>query len=317
MARATGTGDDPVTILRMARTILCAEDAVAVADHQLWLRSAGRAPQTISDRTRHLIRLSTWLAAQNPPATLLTATDHHLASWQVSIGGLSIETICTYLGHTRGFYLWLHRFRTRQDVTGLLTSPRKPRRLPHPIPDDELSGALRNADGPMLVCLLMMCMCGLRVGEVARLIRRDIRDTDAPPIVVVHGKGGKTRIVRLPGTLPGVLRQAGMPLTGPVVSGADGRAFTANRLSQIVNAHLHLCGSLCTAHSLRHWYGTFVYRRTGDLRLVQEMLGHASPTTTAGYAAYAPQHAEDAATGLDQAMADLLGRAGLRAVGDG
>jgi site-specific recombinase XerC len=57
-------------------------------------------------------------------------------------------------------------------------------------------------------------------------------------------------------------------------------------VSQLANQHLHACGSAATLHQLRHWFGTETYRARRDLRVVQELLGHASPMSTAGYAAY-------------------------------
>lgn len=265
------------------------------------------------DRAGELLRLAQWLAEQDPPRTLLTATADDLAAWQRSISRMAIESICTYVAHVRGFYTWLARFRHEPDITGLLTRPKVPRRLPRPIPDESLATALQAATGKTLIILLLMCMCGLRCGEIARLRRPDIQDRQSPPVVVVAGKGGQgeqTRVVPMAPGLAEVLRAAGLPLVGFVVTGADGRAMSPARVSQVTNDHLHELGIPETAHSLRHWFGTYVYRQTGDIRLVQEMMGHASPATTAPYTAFAPAHADDMAADLDKAMRDLLGRPG-------
>jgi integrase len=53
-----------------------------------------------------------------------------------------------------------------------------------------------------------------------------------------------------------------------------------------------------TAHNLRHWFGTEVYAACRDLRVTQEMMGHANPTTTAGYTAWSPEVADGVVRGL-------------------
>lgn len=55
-----------------------------------------------------------------------------------------------------------------------------------------------------------------------------------------------------------------------------------------------------TMHQTRHWFGTQLYIATRDLRLVQEMMGHASPSTTAGYAAFASDTADAAVAALPE-----------------
>lgn len=292
------------------------EDALAIAEHVDWMRSAGRSPRTIIERTRLLRRLGTWLTISRS-VTLLSATEDDLAAWQRSLACRPAETVNTYLGHARGFYRWLARFRHAPDAGALLTRPQRPRGLPRPIGEDELRLALRTADGPILIALLLMAFCGLRVGEVAGLHRRDIHERTTPPVVVVTGKGRRMRVVRLPDGLARQLLVAGLPNSGPVVRGERGQPVTANRLSQLVNAHLHEQGVADTAHSLRHYFGTTAYRLTRDLRLVQESMGHASPETTAIYTAWSPPAAADMAAGLDAAMREMLDRPGLRSVGSG
>ena len=61
---------------------------------------------------------------------------------------------------------------------------------------------------------------------------------------------------------------------------------TPHTVSRLSNEHLHACGLPATLHQLRHRFGTETYRYKRDLRMVQDLLGHADPATTAGYAAY-------------------------------
>jgi integrase len=79
-----------------------------------------------------------------------------------------------------------------------------------------------------------------------------------------------------------------MPHSGWVFRRADGRPGPNSPavVSKVANTHLRDCGTDATLHQLRHRFASALYAQTQDLRLVQEMLGHASPETTAGYAAW-------------------------------
>jgi integrase/recombinase XerC len=202
----------------LVMTALSVGDATAVAEHEEWLQASGRSHYTIHDRIRLLLRLNAWLLAQPVPKILGTATQDDLAKWQLSISKMATESIATYVGHAQGYYRWLAKYKHVEDVSTLLVRPGIPRRLPRPIADDDLRDALRMADGTILISLMMMAFCGLRVGEVAKLQRHDIRDNDLPPVVVVHGKGRKMRVVRMPDDLGPALRRAGVPFPGQVVA---------------------------------------------------------------------------------------------------
>lgn len=303
---ANGHSRDAVALHHLLMTTLSAGDAAAVIEHVEWLRSLKRSPNTITDRTYLLARLNNWLAKQQPPKTLGTATEDDLAAWQRSISRMSANTIGTYVGHAVGYYRWLAKYHHVPDVSGLLMQPSIPKGLPRPIADRDLHELLHLADGVVLRTLLLAAFCGARVGEVARLQRHDIREDENPPIVVFHGKGAKVRIVRMPDGLGEQLRASGLPVRGNVVvSPTTGRPYSPNRLGQVVNGFMHDHGVAASIHSARHWYGTNIYRITKDIRLVQEMMGHSSPATTAIYAAYDPQQAEGMAAGLDAKIARM------------
>lgn len=79
-----------------------------------------------------------------------------------------------------------------------------------------------------------------------------------------------------------------LPRRGWVYPRRDGRPghISAGSVSQLCNAHLSACGLQETMHQLRHRFGTATYAATRDLRVVQELLGHGSPATTAIYTAH-------------------------------
>jgi integrase len=69
-------------------------------------------------------------------------------------------------------------------------------------------------------------------------------------------------------------------------------------MSREIREFLGNLGIDATAHQLRHWFGTNIYAASRDIRLTQELMGHASPITTAGYVAWAVLDAEETVFGL-------------------
>jgi integrase len=97
----------------------------------------------------------------------------------------------------------------------------------------------------------------------------------------VLGKGGKWRTV----ACRPVLLDALLPETGGNVVTAGGTPYSGQTLQRKVNRAIHAAGIDMTFHALRHRWGTIAYAETRDLLAVGRALGHASPVTTAIYAA--------------------------------
>jgi len=222
---------------------------------------------------------------------LETATAEQIEGWwndlDVGPGGR-----IAYAAHVSGFYGWLVWERLRvDDPTARLIRPRQPRKLPRPIKDDELRRAFALADGPMGAWLALAAYAGLRSCEIATVHREDV-DDDLDALIVRDGKGGKQRIVPLHPEVSSRLAALPMPDTGPLFVDSRGEPLKANTVCAYANRFLHkTVGTPATLHQLRHWFGTRLYRTSTDLRLCQEMLGHASPTTTARYTAWSPERA--------------------------
>jgi integrase/recombinase XerC len=177
-----------------------------------------------------------------------------------------------YRDDLRAFHRWLHRRDvTSYDPADELDQIRIPRALPHPITDAELDAILTRATDRVAFWSLIAAYTGLRACEISGLDRRDITPAE---VRVRSGKGGHARVVpcheliweavaELP---PGRVA----PVSANVVSKGAGREY--RRLG--VSGSIHRC---------RHWFATRTLEACGDIRVVQELLGHSSVATTQIY----------------------------------
>jgi len=218
--------------------------------------------------------------------------------------GLTSRSLMRALAAARSFA----RFLDRRGLAGAaaLTAARGPRlarTLPKPVnaaaarrvvdpqsrPDAEREPWVLARDAAVLALLYG---CGLRISEALGITRADAPVGEAQAITVT-GKGGKTRAVPV---IPAVRRAvedylAGCPWAlapnGPLFVGVKGGPLNP-RLVQ--RAMVELRGALglpesATPHALRHSFATHLLARGGDLRSIQELLGHASLSTTQIYTA--------------------------------
>ena len=241
---------------------------------------------------------------------LLEATEAGLRAWYRKCGDrMQPSARAVELSHCKMFYRWLvlERFRD-DDPTIRLVRPRLPRRLPRPIAPTQLRRAFETATPEVRAILSLAAYAGCRACEIARLRGEDI-DCDAKALFIVDGKGGKQRVVPLHPEVERALIGANLPASGPVFFKGDDRGRGSGRrtnvpasphnISHRANEHLfRTTRGGATLHQLRHYFGTEMYRHSQDLRLVQETLGHASPTTSALYAQFDPSKAAPAVNAI-------------------
>lgn len=170
----------------------------------------------------------------------------------------------------------------------------------HPTPDKVYHEALLKADPRAQLMLRLAAELGLRRGEVARVHTDDLMVDLVGYSLIVHGKGGRDRIVPLPRSLGQQL--AAMP-EGFVFAGRDNGHLSPRYVGKIIR---DLLPGEWTMHTLRHRFGTRAYALTSDLLLVQDLLGHASPSTTRRYVAGNPQRAREAVEALATGDASTL-----------
>src|SRR6201986_3000812 len=201
------------------------------------------------------------------------------------------------------------RFLEREGAgkVGALTAIRAPKigkSLPKPLP---VGAAKRLADAderagedrePWIwardaAVMALLYGSGLRISEALGLKRRDVPAPGEGDVLVVTGKGNKTRMVPvLQNVLALIQEYAAMcpyplPAEGPMFIGARGGPLNP-RIIQLTMARLRGALGLpdsATPHALRHSFATHLLSRGGDLRAIQELLGHASLSTTQIYTA--------------------------------
>jgi integrase len=257
-------------------------DAKILSEHLAWMRLRDLSPATIYHRRRFITRLAAFI---DPP--LLDATEADLDRWQRDQARLMTRSRLCGISNVSSFYTWLVDFDHRADnPSRVLIRPKRPRGLPHPISEPDLELALAGSHGTRVRAMLVVgAYAGLRCCEIAGLDRADVHDRGDTPVLRILGKGGKERIVPMSDFVVRELRAHGLPQRGPVFPRLDeGRGPNANwTISHVLARYLHDLGIAETAHALRHRFGTMLYAATRDLRLVQEVMGHESPLTTAGY----------------------------------
>lgn len=166
--------------------------------------------------------------------------------------------------------------------------PRKRRKLPVVLTPDEVASILGRVRHPAArACLWTIYSCGLRRAEATRI---EITDIDSRRMVlrIRMGKGGKDRYVPLPQRTLHMLRSywATHRPPGPrLFLVQDARPICPQYLGKIFRAALARSGVTkpATVHTLRHSYATHLLENQVNLRVIQEVLGHTSPRTTALY----------------------------------
>lgn len=240
--------------------------------HVTWLRT-WCATTTTTNAEKLLHRLHRQL-----PAGLDAALPEELAEWLAN-PGWSRETRGRYYKDIVRFYRWATDGRDPWLSYNPATELRRPvarRGLPRPAPDASARTAVYDLPGKWLLVGRLAVLAGLRPCEIARLTRADV----TAEVITVRGKGDKTRAVP---THPLIWELVEPMPAGPLVRGPKGRPADAEYVSKAGAYHLRRAGLDITLYRLRHYFGTTVQAEYRDARVVQELMGHASLTTTQGY----------------------------------
>ncbi len=213
--------------------------------------------------------------------------------------GVQSRSLSRTLSALRSFYRWMERRDIAKNRSVLqVQRPKVPHGVPKPLTVDNAQATVAKTMDQQVdwvaardaAVLLLLYGCGLRISEALGLTRRDAplagRDS-----LIIKGKGGRERLVPV---LP-IVQQAvasylelcPYPLEGddPLFLGAKGGPLSP-RIIQLTMKRLREDLGLpdtATPHALRHSFATHLLSAGADLRQIQELLGHASLSTTQLY----------------------------------
>ncbi len=286
------------------------------AEIENWLKHVGAerrmSPKTVEAYRRDALQFLAFLAEHLGGApslkqlAALTPADVRAFLAARRSAGIGGRSLMRSLAGLRAFGRFLER--NGKGKVGALAAVRAPKiakTLPRPLAVDaakdiaDPTSAAGDGREPWIhardaAVLALLYGCGLRISEALGLKRADIgaRETIAD-VITVMGKGRKRRMVPL---IPAVAKLIGayialcpfdLPDDGPLFVGAKGGALSP-RIVQLAMARLRGVLGLpetATPHALRHSFATHLLARGGDLRSIQELLGHASLSTTQIYTA--------------------------------
>lgn len=228
----------------------------------------------------------------------LTATD--LRAWlaHAHAAGRGNATRARHLAAVRGFFRFLDRHHgLHNPAAALLATPRRRPPVPRALTPDQALAVAREAttsDHPAwqardTALFTLLYGAGLRIAEALALHVADLR-AEGP--LLVQGKGGKQRLVPL---LPAIraalaawlrLHPAPAPAS-PLFVGEKGARLNPGVAARTMRDYRRLAGlpEHATPHALRHSFATHLLAGGADLRSIQELLGHASLSTTQRYTA--------------------------------
>ncbi len=238
------------------------------------------------------------------PARLARVTQSDMRSWMAHERGRGVaaRSLARTLSAVKGFARWLAE-RDGFDATAILAvrSPKFQRKLPRPLSESaareviELMGSLPREDWVAArdaAVVTLLYGCGLRISEALSLTGAD---TPLPEILRIRGKGGKERVVPvLPAARAAVaeyVRLCPFPVADEpdeaLFRGARGGTLNPRLIAGAMEQARHALGLPATAtpHALRHSFATHLLSAGGDLRAIQDLLGHASLSTTQAYTA--------------------------------
>ncbi len=295
-----------------------------VAELANWLRYLGdekrMSPKTVEAYRRDVVQFLAFLTEHlGEPAGLthlaeLAPQDVRAFMASRRLMGAGPRTLMRQLAGARSFARFLER--NGKGKVGALNAVRAPKiakSLPKPLP---VPSAKRISDTRMrageerepwifardAAVMALLYGSGLRISEALGLTRADVPQPGQGDTLIVKGKGNKTRMVPV---LPQVLSLISTYVSqcpyhlaqdDPLFVGAKGGALSP-RIIQLTMERLRGAlglGDTATPHALRHSFATHLLSRGGDLRAIQELLGHASLSTTQIYTAVDTERLLDA-----------------------
>jgi integrase/recombinase XerD len=269
----------------------------------------GLSKNTLLGYRRDLDQAADFLS-RHGVANWRTVTGKQIAEWIHSLNtGYKVASLARKVSALRNLARFLMREKAREDdFTALLSAPKATRKMPGTLTAHEVERLLGSAEGGDAgglrdrAALELFYSSGLRVSELSTLLLQQV-DLDHG-FIRVFGKGSKERVVPIGGQAITALKRyltAGRPGFVKQRTGSqfflnkNGTALSRVALWMIVKKYAARAGITRNVkpHGLRHSFATHLLTGGADLRAIQEMLGHASISTTQIYTAVEPQRLID------------------------
>ncbi|WP_297771062.1 tyrosine recombinase XerC [uncultured Roseovarius sp.] len=225
-----------------------------------------------------------------------------MRGWMAHIRAQDVgaRSLARKLSAVKSFYRWLSA-REGFEATAVLSTraPKFQRKLPRPLSADAAREVIGTLEAQSLTpwiaardqaVVTLLYGCGLRISEALGLTGGDLPLGTALRII---GKGGKERLVPViepaRAAVDAYARLCPFDITpdGPLFLGARGGALNPRLIQKVMEQTRAQLGLPATAtpHAMRHSFATHLLNAGGDLRAIQELLGHASLSTTQAYTA--------------------------------
>lgn len=249
-------------------------DSAKIDEFENSLITSGRARGTARKYARLMTEFTIWVTAQ-------PERDHgtQLLRWVSACreSGQAASTVRLKLAAARSYGGF-------SGVTlGEYRAPSLPPARPHPLPGGiaDVRRMLAAEEGTGQHAVALGGLAGLRVDESVNIMRKHYKISRSRRVLEVHGKGGKIRFIPVSAELDEYVSL--MPDVGRLVPLSNSGARAAvTRIAKKAGVVAHDGGDV-SSHDLRATFATEVYNKTGNVRLVQELLGHASIQTTQIY----------------------------------
>lgn len=257
----------------------------------------GASKNTLEAYRRDLQEAAAFLSRKKSDfaAVKKTLLEEYVA--HLSKSGLSPKTVARRISSLKQFFDFLYSDNVRKDDPAtMLDSPRQPRSLPKSLQADDIkkliAAAEKEGDIRLVAMLELLYASGLRVSELVTLPLASVQKIEAHNrnFILVRGKGNKERIVPLHDAALAALnayiaiRKDESPWLFPS-RGKEGY-ITRQRFGQMLKAIALKAGldpEKISPHTLRHSFASHLLAGGADLRVIQELLGHADISTTQIY----------------------------------
>ena len=253
-----------------------------------WLRRRNPHARTWRDYQYDLKQFATFLHNRDPETITFHDIDHFVTD-QLALN-LSPSTVNRRLAAITSFFTFLST--DNQDLVCPVLlhrhKLREPRRLPRPVPEEELRKFFGVIDDPRdRAMFILMLRCGMRISEIANLLLVDLYLAENPPRIVVRGKGGRERSAYLS---PQAERSLCTYLAVRPKATSD-HVFLSYQLKGLSTTAIHKrlmryrdeSGVHLTAHQLRHSFASDLVSVDVPVTTIQKLLGHRWLETTQTY----------------------------------